>query len=48
MKVFFFFSFAGIFFFHSMDFPKNGRKEEKEISFPRQKAEVSINTDGLA
>lgn len=31
-----------------MDFPKNGRKEEKEISFPRQKAEVSINTDGLA
>ena len=44
----FFFFPLQVFFFLSMDFPKNGRKEEKEISFPRQKAKVSTNTDGLA
>ena len=37
-----------VFFFPSIDFPKNRKKEEKEVSFPRQKAKVSTNTDGLA
>ena len=46
LKVFFF--PLQVFFFHSIDFPKNRKKEEKDVSFPRQKAKVSTNTDGLA